>query len=236
MHKRPLFKTLAAGAAGALALYSIGPSTNLTKHLQNAPFSVCVDEDTADQFISEHEDAIQSAANNYGVPAELIAATLKTENVGRRKYEDFKDILGTFLGKDVSLGVGQVKISTAQRLEVVSSGKWLSRDEIVTALNDPATNIGYIAQFYAAEMRDLAVHEKDLLLHPDRIVELASRYVRGRKHTSPLDQMIGMNTLLYLTDPSILHKFGREHPEVITALADHYLSQQKNALQKLRVN
>lgn len=186
----------------ALAGYVNGcPVESLSADINNTGLVEC--------FIREHRDRILATASEYGVPPELIVATIKSENIGRQKLEDWKDEIGDFLGLDVSLGVGQVKVSTATSLERRFLGGTYGLDSVKGNLRNPDWNIDYIAMFYASEMKNLRIVDPDILLRdPRNLAELAARYVGGRKHGGEAGTA-AFSTLLYLADTSTLTLFPR---------------------------
>ena len=209
------------GLAAAVGVSKVIPSHNITRHIERAPILRPVDENSVDIFIGIYSGDIKQTAKKYKIPPELIAATLKSENVGRPLYGDIEDIVGTFFGYDTTLGAGQVKISTAQELDKELFGRpVLRREEIIRSLRNPSCNIEYMGKLYASEMKAMSIKDPDaLLLQPESFVELASRYVGGRSHSSRLAANAGLNTLSYLIDESTFRPFGRSYDKISEIIA-----------------
>lgn len=213
------------GLVGGLSILAFKPSNNITRYLSNQPFLFEVRDGNVDEFVERYASFIKEASSLYNVPPELIVATLKSENVSRQGYEDLKDRFGTLFGIDTSLGAGQIKISTAQGLDLQIRGKALSREETIDNLLDPVSNINYIARFYASELRRLGMHGKDILGNPEIIAELGSRYVGGCAHGSESARLAGFNILAYLMDSTTFKPFERSKAEIdnIKFLVRRYL-------------
>ena len=130
----------------------------------------------ATDVIVENADFIKSAAKRYGVNPVILAACIYTEQANNVTItEDLEDMTQSFLGMDCSVGSGQVRVSTAKKVEDAGcmpttydseainyafrnpfTGKsvyWsdsYSRDnEIYHKLKDPETNINYAAAYLA---------------------------------------------------------------------------------------
>lgn len=75
-------------------------------------------EEDAQQLIKDNRKDINDAAEHYGVDAEVIAGIIYIEQTRNEEDgEDARDLKLAKWGFDSSLGDGQVKISTAKRLE-----------------------------------------------------------------------------------------------------------------------
>lgn len=208
--------------ASAIMTYIISPSRNITRYLEdrNVPFELIRSEETIDKFIDKYKEQIKASSRKYNLPPELIAATLKSENVGRMHYEDLKDSIGTLFGLDTSLGAGQIKISTAQNIEEDRFG----RRETIDNLLAPEKNINYIARFYSKEMHSMNI-KGNVLYEPAIIAELGARYTGGSFHKSELAKMAGLNILAYLLDATTFRPFESkmEEIEAISRLAKQYI-------------
>ena len=109
---------------------------------------------------------INKAAEEFGVDPKLIAAVIYTEQANNMNFRDvLTDGIGGFYGIDTSIGIGQVKVSTAKLLEDkgympktrAEEGGWslpifgFVSGTITMArskkLKDDATNIKYVAAY-----------------------------------------------------------------------------------------
>ncbi len=74
-------------------------------------------EDVA-ELIRDHAQYIKEAAEAYGVDPRIIAGVIYAEQVNNVNYEDiFGDWVGFYGLLDTSIGLGQVKVSTAKLVE-----------------------------------------------------------------------------------------------------------------------
>ncbi len=225
------------GVASALSLSTLQPSNNLTRHIQENPRILSrVDENITKKFISRYKGEILSAALRHNVPPELIAATLENENLNRVLLDDLTDLIGTYIGKDVSLGVGQIRISTARNLHK-QHGEDLTRVELVDRLNDSLKNIEEIAMFYEAEMQSMGIRNpNEVIYNPERIVDLASRYVGGIKPSQEA-RIAALGTLISLSSPRIISLYrSNSDATKIASAADNYLLKNKKTAQEVGVN
>ncbi|MEW6573563.1 MAG: RHS repeat-associated core domain-containing protein [Bacillota bacterium] len=121
--------------------------------------------------VKQNQETIKEMASKYSVDPYLIAAVIVNENIFRWGYHQLKDDVGEvktwFLPSDVSIGLGQMTISTAFYLDCnpkpVTSGVEFDknkfallratdkvlREDYVERLKDPKTNIEYIAKYFA---------------------------------------------------------------------------------------
>lgn len=212
--------------ASAIMTYMISPSRNVTRYLEdkNVPFELVRSQETVDIFIDKYKNEINESAKKYNLPPELIAATIKGENCNMHANQDFKDYFGTAIGLDTSLGVGQIKISTAQELD----GKKYDRTETIERLHDPKLNIEYIAKFYDAQLNELDVklnNRKNILRNPELVHKLGRTYVGGANSKTEEADIAGLGVLSYLFEDSTFKPFGKKSYEVqeIARLANSYL-------------
>lgn len=123
----------------------------------------------AKKILQQYQSEIAASASKYGVDPTVVAAVLYNENRIRFFVHDAKDFVGelnSLLGPgDVSLGLGQMTVSTALYLDLgpglASSGAEFdkakfavleatdqgTRMDYMGRLKDPATNIDYVAKY-----------------------------------------------------------------------------------------
>lgn len=125
-----------------------------------------VSEKGAKDKIRDNKENINKAAEEFGVDPKLIAAVIYTEQANNMNFRDvLTDGIGGFYGIDTSIGIGQVKVSTAKLLEDkgympktrAEEGGWslpifgFVSGTITMArskkLKDDATNIKYVAAY-----------------------------------------------------------------------------------------
>ena len=119
------------------------------------------------RILSENQIHISKASELFGVKARLVASVIFVEHVMNVSWVDRElDASLAAYGLNTSLGLGQVKISTAEWIEqqlgdsmslyfTGGEGKdhlpaSKSRQDIVRRLLDPSENSKYIAAFFAA--------------------------------------------------------------------------------------
>jgi len=157
--------------------------------------------EVGDKVITDNADYIKQAAAEFGVDPAALAATIYAE---QRLNVDWKDdyldgVIGFYGVLDTSIGVSQVKISTAKFLEeqgympkiTRENGGWktpfgtingteqMAREK---ALEDPQTNIRYAAA-YLKYFQD--TWSSDFPAIDKRADILAQLYNLGHEQTSP---------------------------------------------------
>lgn len=172
-------------------------------------------------YISDKRKKIAEVAGKYGLPPELLASTLLNENRGREKRDDWMDGVCLFFGKNPSIGIGQIRVSTAMEMWERLKGEALPKDKAVGMLMDPDTNLELMAMFYREQL-DIMGHTKDaikggLLLEPAIFVELVARYTGGPGYKTVKSEeawLAGVNALVQLSDPDFCGKrtIGAETP------------------------
>lgn len=130
----------------------------------------------ASDAIVKNAGFIKSAAKRHGVNPAILAACIYAEQANNVTItEDLEDMAQSFLGMDCSVGLGQVRVSTAKKLEdkghmpktydsetqnyafkdpftgksIYSSDTYSRDEEIYYKLKDPETNINYAAAYLA---------------------------------------------------------------------------------------
>ncbi len=130
----------------------------------------------ASDVIIENAEFIKSAAKRHGVNPAILAACIYAEQANNVTItEDLEDMTQSFLGMDCSVGLGQVRVSTAKKVEdkghmpttydseatnynfrnpftgksVYSSDTYSRDKEIYHKLKDPETNINHAAAYLA---------------------------------------------------------------------------------------
>ena len=186
---------------------AIKESNNLYCYVMNNPL-LFIDltgyrsKEASDQIIRDNADYIKNAAIEFGVDPAILAATIYTE---QRLNVDWKDdyldgIVGFYGVLDTSIGVSQVKVSTAKFIEekgympsitgqyggwnlpflgTVHGTETMARTK---ALEDPLTNIRYAAAYLKYYQDIWESVYPDISSRPDI---LASLFNLGHIQTSP---------------------------------------------------
>lgn len=213
--KKKIGNTIVCAAlAGALAgtigliIYGSKNSNNLSRYLNNKTKEKLSIDRRLDRlysnytaslaFIEKYKDEIIESANKYNVPVDLIAATVYSENCARKRIEDLKDVVGKYLGLDVSLGAGQVNTSTAAFLDglVENSKEFKGLDKktkksLKKKLETPEENIEYIAKYLSflinRKNRFKGMSFEEIMSNPQYLGVIGTEYVLGPSE-KPIDK------------------------------------------------
>ena len=114
------------------------------------------------------EEYMIEAGLEFGVDPAMIATVIAVERNYNVNIFDLADIPAGLIGVDMSVGFGQVRISTAQLVENANYiEKSCSNWDRVWRLSDKKTNIRYVAA-YLAYVRDIwMLQDPDFEKHPD---------------------------------------------------------------------
>lgn len=106
----------------------------------------------AKEKILENKDTILMYAEQYGVDPAIVAGCIYQEQTTNVNLTDAFDPLAAELGQDVSLGLGQVKISTAEELETLGYVPDVEKDDTINNLKADDTNIQYVTAYLKYHM------------------------------------------------------------------------------------
>lgn len=175
-------------------LYGLSSSDRLGERI-DLPFY-----DRVTSFLTLQQDSLEAAAQKYDLPVDLIAAILYQENDCRPKLQDWKDDALGELRINHSRGVGQVRISTAMRLDGIDF-ETASRedfDRYLLVLDTVDDNIEYIAReldyIRNQTPRTSGLGVKALLSDTETLDVIASQY-RSGLHMQPDKNSYGRNIL-----------------------------------------
>lgn len=129
----------------------------LEKSLEN------LSNEEADKLIKSYKPTIEKVAKSFGVDKYIIAGVIYKERVSTDYLDNF-DAFAGIIGTNTSIGIGQVKVSTAQKLE----NRWyitrITKKEIqeagseqkarVARLVNNSWNINYVAA-YLKNLQDI---------------------------------------------------------------------------------
>lgn len=109
----------------------------------------------AGNLIKEYRSIIKNAAAEFGVNPEMVGAAIYQEQATNVNFIDIlTDYIGGLLRLNTSIGIGQVRVRTAEHLEKQypqlysyrASSLFLNDNAVrVARLKDPLTNIRYVA-------------------------------------------------------------------------------------------
>jgi hypothetical protein len=186
-------------------------------------------------IVSSHKKTIASAAGRYDLPPELLAANIYGHQSDLPPLRKFTDCAGSAMGRDLSLGLAQIRISTAANNDGRKSADLSPADykRYRALLLDPVRN----TEYQAKEFRQLAERDgrfpgvsAEAMIHdPFVMALLISEYRLGRQETpsaaSKLSGHAFWDLRLLLTDAVQL--FGRDSADIaqIKAKVKDYLEQ-----------
>ena len=208
------------------------PSNNLSRYLDEAHRTNVGMGDTNIEFLFEFKDTILQQAREHHLPAAYLAAVLLQENYGRSRWEDVKEDVATVLGYDTTLGPGQVKISTAVKLDSSELTNTRDRQEIINCLRDAKTNISYVARFLAQRKANTTdareLDSADFLHNPKQMVMVGSQYVNGLRAE---ENWYGYSVVMNLKDvPKVF--FEGESKRIVETALNYVRQNGRDALSK----
>lgn len=247
---------------------SIQPSDNISRYLRS-PIGICLNmpDYAAREFVRQYRKEIIDYAKRYNMPPEMSVAIFLSENYDRKKVEDWKDWLaagktakvwdtlfarfGKVISKrlgptDPSLGPGQVKVSTAIKLDEKFGEARKNRDELESLLQNPSVNIEYVtknlSELTYRKNRLGSGSQRDILNNPHLIAIVGSEHVIGGKER-PLNNSQpspeGLSYAILLTETDFKDLLGNDsiitkgQQAEIKEYVDGYLS--ANGMPKLKI-
>ncbi|MEM4756271.1 MAG: hypothetical protein QW594_04005, partial [Candidatus Woesearchaeota archaeon] len=123
----------------------------------------------------------QYHAKNIFVPKELIYTTLLYENLHRTLLDDLGEYGKLLLGDNPSLGMMQVRISTAKELT------GLNKTNAIALLTNKKSNLALSIDYYVREMEALGYSgyeqgNESITASPQKTAELIARYLGGSSY------------------------------------------------------
>ena len=172
----------------------------------------------ANALLSRYHDGIAEQSARNDLPPELVAAVIVNHQVEMSSFRRYTDCAGSALGANLSIGLAQLRIGTAARLDGKEVYE-LSHEEyraLRARLLSPEQNIAYEAR----ELRSLLEREhrypgmsaEQLIHDPFAMALLITEYRTGRMKTEKNDS--GLNAaafaaLQWMADGSV-DQFGRD--------------------------
>lgn len=185
------------------------------------------------QLLALHRDAIIKEAARHDLPGALVAAVIVDHQNQQSLSGNLSDCLGSAVGVNLSLGLAQMRLSTAAQ----NDGKLpteLSASEyrqLRSRLLNPESNIAYAARELRALMerpiRFPGMRAAELLHNPEAMALLISEYRKGRMPTAAARSSLNINAFstLGLMQDGTLAQFDRpeEDPELARSRIREYL-------------
>ena len=233
-----LFLGTVATGIGSFLYGKSNPSENLSQYLLPKVHPASMSQRSIiTSFIDQYHDTIVEASKAYSVPVELIVTVICNENEGRSLFEDMKDRIGTPLGLDTSLGVGQVKQSTARRLY----GKLdtlMNDSDLQRALLDPSMNLHILTKHLQQLMKGRGVIYAQAMT-PEDFARIFGAYVGGEQNLHSEDiAPQGLNALLIASDFPFRRYFTGEElseqidPAMLLSFVRGYATENQESLAK----
>lgn len=172
--------------------------------------------------IQRFREPISTEARRHDLPPELLAAIIYSHQAGLTSFRAFTDCAGSAMGSDLSLGLGQIRISTAAGNDGILSAALSARRfrQYRTILLDPLQNIGHLAR----EVRLLldrgnrfpGIAAGELVHNAHAMALVLSEYRMGRQGAGSNTARIGASGLWDLghMERGDVYIFGRDAPEV----------------------
>lgn len=172
----------------------------------------------ADTLLSRYHNEIAEQSAHNDLPPELVAAVVINHQVEMSSFRRYTDCAGSALGANLSIGLAQLRIGTAARLDGKEVYELTHREyrALRARLLSPEQNIAYEAR----ELRSLLEREhrypgmsaEQLIHDPFAMALLITEYRTGRMKTEKEDS--GLNAaafaaLQWIADGSV-DQFGRD--------------------------
>jgi len=185
-------------------------------------------------LVARYHETIAAEAAAHDLPPELLAALIVNHQIYIPPWRRFTDCAGSAMGANLSLGLAQLRLSTAAQLdgrafESLSPGEFRS---LRRQLLEPPQNIVYEAR----ELRSLldrknrypGMGAETLIRDPFVMALVMTEYHMGRMTTASEDSRLSANAFnaLRLLAEETLDSFGRADADVaaIRSKVVEYLS------------
>ena len=182
--------------------------------------------------VAQYKDAIATTARRHDLPPEFLAAIIYGHQRGLTPFRKFTDCAGSALGRNLSLGLAQVRISTAaanDKLELAELSPATFKSYRAKLL-DPAGNIEYQAR----ELRQLLERDHrfpgitaEALVHDPFVMTLAMSEYREGPQAAPSSESrlsgraFGDLSRLLLEDLYIFDRPAADASQIRTAVTDY---------------
>jgi hypothetical protein len=187
------------------------------------------------EVAARYHDAIAAEAARADLPPELLAAVIVDHQIALTRFRAFTDCFGSAWGANLSLGLAQLRLSTAAQLD----GKMLADlapaefRQLRARMLDDALNIKYAAKELRALLerrhRFPGMSAETLIHDPFAMALIITEYRMGRLGSDPERSKLSAAAIytLRLIDDLTLTRFGRGVDDVsrtrmeIRAYLDH---------------
>jgi hypothetical protein len=169
-------------------------------------------------IVTQYRGTIAAEASRNDLPAELVAAVIYNHQAYMSSFRRFTDCFGSAFGANLSLGLAQLRISTAAELDGTYIENLSPSDyrSLRSRLLEPATNIAYQARELRAllerENRYPGMGAQALIHDPPVMALIITEYRMGRLKTDSRSSRLSANAFnaLKLMQDEVLDLFGRD--------------------------
>jgi hypothetical protein len=174
-------------------------------------------------IIRRYRATLAAQASRQDLPPEILATIIYTHQRGLTSFRRFTDCAGSAIGGDLSLGLGQIRISTAagndgKRFATFSIGGFRQyRSELL----DPVQNIRHLGRevrlLLDRNNRFPGIAAQELIHHPSALALLMSEYRMGRQAADSSAARLGSSGLrdLGYLEKNDVYIFGRSAADVL---------------------
>lgn len=180
---------------------------------------------SGEEVAARHHDTIAEEAARADLPPELLAAVIVDHQIALTRFRAFTDCFGSALGANLSIGLAQMRLSTAAQLD----GKMLADlapaefRQLRARMLDDALNIRYAAKELRALLerrhRFPGMSAETLIHDPFVMALIITEYRMGRLGSDPERSKLSAAAFytLRVVDDLTLASFGRDADDVIRA-------------------
>jgi hypothetical protein len=179
-------------------------------------------------IVDRYHDTITAEASRRDLPPELVAAVIINHQRYLSRFRRFTDCFGSALGANLSLGLAQLRLSTAAQLDGILFERVTASEfrELRARLLDPKLNIAYEAKELRALLerpgRYPGIGADELINDPFAMALVITEYRMGRLPTPSEQSRLSaeaFNGLRVIQDET-LDLFARDPEEVRTIRRD----------------
>lgn len=173
---------------------------------------------SGEEVVAHHHETMAAEAARFDLPPELLAAVIVDHQIALTRFRAFTDCFGSALGANLSIGLGQMRLSTAAQLDgkLIADLAPAEFRQLRARMLDDALNIEYVAK----ELRSLlerrhrfpGMSAETLIREPAVMALIITEYRMGRLASGPESSRLSAAAFqtLRLVDDLTLTLFGRD--------------------------
>lgn len=177
---------------------------------------------SAQEVAARHHDTIAAEAAVADLPPELLAAVIVDHQIALTRFRAFTDCFGSALGANLSLGLAQMRLSTAAQLDGKLIGDLTPGEfrQLRARMLDDVPNIRYAAKELRALLerrhRFPGMGAETLIHAPAAMALIITEYRMGRLASDAESSRLSAAAFhtLRLIDELTLTRFGRDADDV----------------------